>query len=245
MRYFSVAIIIFILAVLTFGQTPASDVMVSIGKKSIKLPTPSGYINAWESYPKLRTAFELNETANNQMLAMYAPLISVPGLESGKYLGFPRYSRVSVSKRIADSDFTEAQFGQFVKSFEKAVKSSFKMDSPVTKQVVEEIKRDLIKYFGTDASFELKEPKYLGSIGRSKNAFTSATIMTVGAVGKNIPLYNTTALLLVRQRIIFVYFYGTIEADGDIDKFNAETQKMVDAILAANPVKKPRLTRSP
>ena len=245
MRYFSVSIIIFILALLTYGQTPAGDVVVSVGKQLIKLPTPSGYLNAWENYPNLRTAFEINETEGNQMLAMYAPLSAITGLNSGKYLGFPRYSRVSVSKRLADSDISEVQFSQFVDSFEKGVKSMYRSDGSGTKDVVAEIKRDLKKYLGTDAPFELKEPKYLGPMSRTKNAFTCAAIMTVGAVGKNIPIYATTAVLLVKRRILFVYFYVKIEAEGDMDALNLETQKMVSAILAANPVKEIRLTRSP
>ncbi len=244
MRYYSIATVIFTLSLVAYAQTSGPAVVVSVGQQSIKLPTPFGYVNAWENYSKLRTAFEINETEGNQMLAVYAPLGAVPVLDSGKYLGFPRYSRVSVSKRLADSDFSEAQFGQFVDSFEKAVKAMYKSDGLGTQKVVEEIKRDLKKYQGTDGAFELKEPKYLGQTSRTKKAFTCAAIMTVGAFGKNVPVYNTTALVLVRRRILFVYFYAKIEAEGDLNAFNAETQKMVDAILAANPVKELRLNRS-
>ena len=245
MRSFSIVLVIFILALATNGQTPAGYVVVSVGKQSIKLPTPSGYINAWENYPNLRGAFEINETAGNQMLAMYAPVSAVPGLESGKYLGFPRYFRISVTKSLDAVDISQLQFDQFVDSFEKRVKSVFNgADGPETRKVVADIRRDLRKYFGTDGSFELKEPTYLGTLSRSKDEFRCGTLLTARTLGKDIPVYNTTAVLLLRHRILFVYFYANVAAETDLDAFNAESQKVVDAILVANPVKEKRTIRS-
>jgi len=204
MKYSLVALVILTLALVAYGQTTGNTVLISVGSKSIKLPTPSGYVNAWENYPNLRTAFEINETENNQMLAMYSPLSAIPALDGGKYLGFPRYTKVSVSKRLADIDFSEAQFSQFVDLFEKKVKGEFRSGGSDTRKVVEEIKRDLKKYFGTDASCELKESRYIGPVSRKKNAFITASMMAVEAVGKNIPVYNITAL--VRVKIAYFSF---------------------------------------
>ena len=75
-------------------------------------------------------------------------------------------------------------------------------------------------------------------------AFTCAAIMTVRSFGKSVPIYSLTSLVLVRRRILLVYFYGNIGANGDLDGFNAEMQKMVDAIIASNPVTELRLTKS-
>jgi hypothetical protein len=244
MRYFLLVVVLFTLSFLARGQEP-SEVVVSVGKESIRLPTPTGYINAWENYPNLRTSFEINETEGNQMLAMYAPLESIPGLDSGKYLGFPRYSRVSVSKRIADTDFSDAQFVQFVDSFEKSVKTMFNPANPGTKKVVEDVREALRNYLKTDvSSFDLKNPTYLGTVARNKIAFTCASIMSVAAFGKNIPIYNTTTVLLVKRRVLFVYFYAKLESEGDLEAFNAGAQKTADAIIAANTVKELQLRKS-
>ena len=121
----------------------------------------------------------------------------------------------------------------------------YKSDGSGTKNVVEEIKRDLKKYLNRDvSSFELKDPRYLGEVSRTNKTFTCALIMTVSAFGKSVPLYSLTSLVLVRHRILIVYFYGKIEADTDLDAFNLEMQKVVDGILAANPVTELRLTRA-
>ena len=128
MRFIFVTLISLALAIAAHGQMTTGDtVTVSVGKQLIKLPTPVGYVNAWEKYPNLRTAFEVNETDGNQMLAMSVPpLGSGSGLESGKYLGFPKYFRASVTKSIADTDFSESQFSEFADSFNKGVGAMFK-----------------------------------------------------------------------------------------------------------------------
>lgn len=128
MRYFLIAILILTLVSVARTQPRDSSVVISVGKQSIRLPTPAGYINAWEKYADLRAAFEINEADNNQMLAMYAPLSSVPGLETGRYPGFPKYSRVSVSKELAQINVSEAQFRTFVEMFEKGAKNVYKVD---------------------------------------------------------------------------------------------------------------------
>jgi hypothetical protein len=225
------------LGVVAFGQTVSGPVTVSVGNVSIKLPAPSGYINAWEKYPNLRASFETNETANNQMLAIFAPTDSIPALDRGRYLGFRRYTKVSVSKSLATLDVSESEFSQFVDLFEKKLKEAYKLDAPDTRKMTEEINRDLKKYFGTDGSFQLKESVYLGPIRQTKNSFISASMMAAEALGKNIPVYNITALVLVRRRVVFVNFYANIEPVDDLATLNAETQKTVDAILAANSAK--------
>ncbi len=237
LRYCFIAILLLPSGFATYGQIVGDTVIVSVGKQSIRLPTPSGYVNAWENYPNLRSAFEINETENNQMLAIFAPLSSIPALDSGKYLGFPHYTKVSVSKSLATLDISETQFTQFVDLFEKKIGSEFKTSGPDTKKVVTEIKRDLRKHLGTNASFELKDSVYLGPISRTKHTFLSAAILAVGGIGKNIAVYNVTALVLVRSRILFVYFYANIQSGTDLDMFNAEAKKIVDALLVTNPAR--------
>ncbi|MGQ0541025.1 MAG: hypothetical protein ACT4O9_04140 [Blastocatellia bacterium] len=216
-----------------------------MGKQSINLPTPAGYVNAWDKYPDLRSAFEINEDANNQMLAMYAPLSSIPGLNTGRYLGFPRYSRVSVSKRLADTFVSPAEFDQFATAFQERVKSMFKAGDSTSKKAVEEIKRDLKKQFGTDGGFALSSPVNLGTIKRDKHSYICASVVSVETLGKQIPLYVGTGLVLVKSRILFVYLYANVESPDDIDVYNTDTEKMLAAILAANPVKEIRLTKLP
>lgn len=67
--------------------------------------------------------------------------------------------------------------------------------------------------------------------------------MSVEAAGRSIPIYNVSAVLHLRNRVLFFYFYGNIEVEGDLDVFTAEATKMVEAILAANRVGQSRPTR--
>jgi hypothetical protein len=233
-RYCFVFILIFGFSLIGLAQK-SDTAVVSVGNQSIKLPTPSGYINVWEKYPNLRTAFGINETANNQILAMYAPVSSVAGLDTGRYLGFSRYSRVSVSKQMAEAVILPGEFNQFVNLFEERLKSTLKPGNSGMGNVIEEIKRDLKKQFGTDGGFALKEPINLGTLRREKNSYVSALIVSVETPGKKVPLYVGTGLVLTKSRVLFVYLYANVESADDIDVYNSDTKKMVDAILAANP----------
>lgn len=237
MRFTLTFTVFFMLATLVHGQTRESTVVVLVGKQAISLPTPTGYVNAWDKYPDLRSAFELNEAENNQMLAMYALLSSIPGLNTGRYLGFPRYSRISVSKRLADTYVSTTNFDEFVKAFQERVNAMFKSGNQDSKKAVEEIKRDLRKQFGTDGGFALSEPVNLGTINRDKNSYVCAAVMSVETLGKKIPLYIGTAVILVKSRILFLYLYANVETPEDIDTYNADTKKMGEAVVAANPGK--------
>lgn len=223
-------------ASIIFSQTKTSSDVYKLGSRSVIIPTPEGFIDIIPRFDKVSQRFAITEAPENELLAVHVPKSFIPALEKGDNPDFNFYTKVSVAKGYRYFDATPADFKSLNDFYDKLSPSMLAPNSQFLKTTMANINKGLTDISGRNTNIELSEkPESLGYFDRRENTYSLMMLMTIKyTTAKSTPLLAATSMVRVNSRIIFVYTYRVLNAEGDITTLRDFTKNWVSAIIAAN-----------
>lgn len=210
---------------------PGGDGVFRAGMVSFVLPSPAP--NLVEMGPDLRVMMEIAAPTSNRLVAAFIPPEDLAKLPGGLADTPRNYGLVEVLRRAEFVDVDEATFKQVVDGMSQQMNSG-EMQSAMLKQQ-DKINEKIDELGLKTGKVTLDKPQQLGSIFSKPNAFGFAMVMPMASNGKSVNMVSGTALLRVKNRMIYAYLYTQYQDKSSVDWIVKTTESWADAILKANP----------
>jgi len=212
-----------LLAVVACAQTPATT-EVKAGGIALTLPAPAG--DFAEVGDRLRTTFfELLAPSTNRVLTAYAPAGVVPSPAKP----FDVYAMVQVSRQTEYVDCPPEGFAELKKGVDEAMANGA---------------ADKLEAFGEELNLRLKslgakpltigKPEMLGRVYDKKDSAGYLMLVAAKAGESSTTMATGIALLRVKQRALFAYFYRKYDSPDSVQAVRKSLEAWSDDILARN-----------
>lgn len=221
-----------------FAQRSASTDVYQIGSQKIVIPPPANFVEAASQFPSVKNAFTATEAAGNDMLAVHISIADAELLKKGESKQPDVYTKVSVSKRMRETNMTAADFTAFLKVFKQQFPVITDPNGKDIKNVLEKASKYSTEQSGAETVFSLSQPINLGEIVNLPNAFGTVLLMEikVAAEGKETaaPLVGGMSVVRTRGKMLFVYTYRNYKNAKDIEELKSFTKNWINQIALAN-----------
>ena len=225
-------VLLFITAVNAQGanETPEAP-SYTAGGVPIVIPAPTEEMR--EVGPDIREYLELLIVAKgNRLLASF---VSEDDLERltrrDENLLLTKYASVQVPRRGEDTNVSEYMFEQIVELASVRIKE---MMVSSLEEAAEELNRRMEAMNIDDLKTSFGQPIHLGRLFSSDRAFGYGTIIPVSVGNRTTNRCVGATLLLVKQRMLFVYLYTDYQNEESVNWIRSVGEKWVNAIIAAN-----------
>lgn len=198
---------------------------------SFVLPSPAP--DLVEMGPDLRVLMEIAAPTSNRLVAAFIPSEEVAKLPGGLTGPPQKYGLVEVLRRAEFVDVDEATFKQVVDSMAQQLSSG--AVQATMQQQQDKINEKIDELGLKTGRVTLDKPEQLGVIFSKSNAYGFCMMMPMASSGKTVNMVSGTALLRVKNRMIYAYLYNQYEDKTSVDWVVKRTEAWADAILKANP----------
>ncbi len=216
------------IAVLFIGASlpmHAADLKVRAGGLDLTLPLPENFEDVGEKYRT--TLFELMVPSSNRLVAALAPPAEIAKMNEGKASGgLDAYAMIQAPRQMEYADCTPEAFQQVLKS----------VGAPIGEVVREQISDEMnvrLKSLG-QGSIDVGGTKDLGAVFRKTDAYGSVTLTKYSQGERSGTMAAGTALIRVRQRVIFAYIFRRYESPETVLSIGKSLEAWTDLILAKN-----------
>lgn len=210
---------------------PGGETAVRAGMVSFVLPAPAP--DLVEMGPDLRVLMEIATPANNRLVAAFIPAADQAKLP-GSLNGAPgKYALVEVLRRAEFVNVDEATFKQVVDTMAQQLSNGEAQTTMLKQQ--DKINEKIDELGLKTGKVTLDKREQLGSIFSKPNAYGFCMVMPMASNGKTVNLVAGTALLRVKNRMLYAYLYREYEDKASVDWVVKTTETWADAILKANP----------
>jgi hypothetical protein len=236
------------------GETAPKEAVVhgqkvllhQLGDKTIAIPAPEGFEEITSQAEFMRDYYRNTEGVVNDLLGVYYPSETVKKILRREPGDFTLSTKVSVLKKGRAREVSREGFNRIVADFESRSGKIFDLNSPEMKAIRERIEKGSSSVLGKDVKVEFAQPLNLGSFDRPPETHNilllwKSRASMAGDESKDapeIPELIAGSLVLVKQRVLFVYTHKILRSSTDlkteIEAHKAFTRRWINQIIAAN-----------
>jgi hypothetical protein len=205
-----------------------------LGSKTVKIPSPEGFTQIIERFPRVAARLNATEDPSNEILAVHLPdpLVYKFAADEDRDLEF--YTKVSIARPARMMDFTTEMFAGYVAKMEQSFDTYLEPEGPMLKQIKGNAEKGMTQFWGSDAKVAVNQPKSLGFFDKGDNVFSAMLFINVALNRKKYPLIVTTSSININQRLVFLYAYRMSSSKEDIEMLRTFTKKWTSSVIAAN-----------
>ena len=137
---------------------------------------------------------------------------------------------VEVPRDGESAEFSASDFKAMTDSANQELGNAI---TSTSKEMEEEYNRK-VKALNLDAKVSLDKPVSLGCLFSKQDAYGFGMLMSVTTHGTTTNMINGSAVLRVRNRLVFVYVYAVYRDQSSLQWVRKATEDWADAILKAN-----------
>lgn len=216
----------------------ASSMIVQLGTKSVVIPSPEGFGEAASQLEIAKRFFSATEDPNLDVLAVHMPTETIARIKQGESFDLPFYTKVSISKRNRELDYSSKDFSSLVSHMQSRGGRILDLDSPEMKAKAKAQNKALSELLKQEATLDLSQPVNLGVIENTQNSYGVLILLKVrfqsGSAQKEQLMVSSATFMRLNQRLIFVYTYRIANTKEDTDILRDFTRKWLSQILKAN-----------
>jgi hypothetical protein len=211
---------------------------IEIGDRVIEIPLPDEYA---ELTPQMSPMYEAMQAYISPQNVRFMTLIAedkAAALLRGEAVDLGRYINVESQKDISAASITSAQFAELRSAFRNQIAEMYANVEKQLPDLVAQGNSALSETFSADVAVELGGLVPLPVHHDVDNAIANSMFMTVGTTvnsedaGVNV-LAATSLILHVRDKVLFLYVYGT---ESDLEWTRNTAANWSTEIIDANPL---------
>lgn len=209
------------------GVFPAFD----LGGKLVKIPAPANFAETMSRYPQIAGRLIASESPLNDVLAAHIDAATLPMLNDGGEPDIPYYTKVSVPKHLRSADVSLADF--------RALAAELKRQPPLALQAT--LKKDeseadarLSGFWGMAANMKVGETRTIGHFNEQDRVISSLFVTNSEAFGRRFAIIGSMSLVLVNDRLIFLYVFRTTTDPRDQEDVIGLTKSWTARTIEAN-----------
>ena len=216
MKKFAFVVLFCMLAVPAF----AGMSQISIGRVSVNIPIPEGFVDVTQTAPALMSHFGSSAAVTgNRFLAL---ILSTEDAQS-EHPELSRYLSIQVmsameNQRITVRDFTEGRR---------------QMRTMVNAEMLEGVEEDLSQLF-SQHNIQVGEMRFVPFDSESENHIAFSIVMNMSVEGEDKIKAGSYAMILVNRRMFYVYVYSAYDTIEDLTWTQNTLNNWVEAIIRAN-----------
>lgn len=216
----------------------AGAVEVKVGDRLINVPLPDGFV---ELTPKMSPYYETTQAYIAPSNVRYLTLITEDKAEAllqGEGVELGRYINVESEKGISAASVSSGQFRELRSILRNQIDDMYANFEKQLPEIIDEGNKTVSVEFAADIAVEIGGLVPLPIHLDTDNAIANSMFMTVGAtvddedVGTDV-LAVTTLFLHVKDKVIFLYVYGS---KSELDWTRDAAAMWATDIVAANPL---------
>jgi len=216
----------------------AGAVEVKVGDRLINVPLPDGFV---ELTPKMSPYYEMMRAYIARSNVRHLTLITEDKAEAllrGDDVQFDRYINVESEKGISATSVSSDQFTKLRSIVRNQIDDMYANVEKQLPELVNKGNKTISAEFAADIAFELGGLVTLPIHLDTDNAIANSMFMTVGVtvddedLGTNV-VAATTLILHVKDKVIFLYVYGS---ESELDWTRDAAATWATDIVAANPL---------
>jgi len=201
-----------------------------VGGTLIAIPQPTR--DFVETDSDNRKLLEVGVPDSNRLVAAFVLTNDLTSLKSGSNQKLSRYAMVEVQRNSEFADFSASDFKGMTDSASKELGSLITSTSS-TKETEDEFNRK-VEALHLDAKVSLDKPVSLGCLFSKQDAYGFGMLMAFTSHGTTTNMINGTALVRIKNRLVFAYVYAVYRDQDSLQWVRKVTENWADAILQAN-----------
>ena len=226
----------FLHAVLLSWLSVASAEEVDVGGQMIEIPTPAGFTNLVPAHSPYYETSKAFEAPGNIRYVSLLPKETAEILEKGGFATYRRYMNVETARNISARNISTVQFEELRDVLRNQLNEMMANVEEALPGIIDKANADISEEFDADLELSVGDLVPLPVHQDSANAIAYTMFMTVASsadgVAEELEVSSATMLtLLVNERVLFLYVYGT---EDDVEWTRSTAASWADAILAAN-----------
>lgn len=231
--------VLFLVSVSLCAQTPRAGVAAfQLGDQVITIPAPNDFEEAASQFESIKTRFTVTEAPANDMLAVHLTNADCEKLRGGQAAPLNFYTKISVSKRARDLDYSGEQFANLVAEFRKTGAQVMDINGPAMQETLKHLSKGLSELNKKDTQADMDQPLNLGEFDTRPNVYSFMLLLNLKTQSTGAKASTMTAagisFVRIKQRLIFVYTYRKYESKTDVETLRDFTKQWIGQILAAN-----------
>jgi hypothetical protein len=212
---------------------------VRLGDQVIVIPDPEGFEEAASQFANFKTRIDATEAPQNEALLGFLPVSDCELLRKGAPATLDFYTKVSVLRAARELRVSRADLAAAVADLRKNAGAILDPNGRHMKELDRSIEDRLSAVESKQTTIDfVGKPQMLGEFDTQPNlnSFLSFITYKVAVAGaeKTFSVLVTTSLVLVKERIVFVYAFRKYESKADVDPLKVFTKKWTSSIIAAN-----------
>jgi hypothetical protein len=229
-RRASILAILLLTALLSSSAQTArpADTTFHVGLQSIAIPAPPS-TTLVETGPDYRVLLDSLADVRNRVVAAFLLPSELAAIQTGKS-SLSRYCLVEVLRAVEFSDVSADGFHQF----EDAVGQQYGAVISATLKDEQEDLDHKLKMLGSGSKITIDKPLPLGRLYGKQDVAGFGMIVPVNVNGEVKKVAVVSALIRVRDRVLFLYTYSPYTDEDSVKWASATSEKWADAVLAAN-----------
>ncbi len=226
--------------ILTVRGTPSSaqGITREVGSVPIALPAPEGFTEVCSQDETILEIMESVVPPNNLLLGCF-----VPGDEYSKYIAgelgsFDRYLSVQSFKPLAEAEINAEMFSLLRTEIRTNYTRHIESVQPETREILDSADDLLSKLSGEDVAISMDDVIPLSIFRDDENSIAYSMLtrqsVRVGEEDVTSLLAVASTIARIKGKILYLYYYKTVEQDAEVKELNTLAEGWVDLVLDEN-----------
>jgi hypothetical protein len=236
-----------ILCVSIFWATPSKaqdSKTLELGSRTVTIPAPEGYKDISEVHEGFfQEITALTVPSSNVGLAMFVTDEDYDALSQNGFPKLERYMMIQVQQKLVDKDISQKNFNDVTDIYETQIDKIRAEAKAKIEDHYKKAENRMKDIYDLDWQFKETDTIPLGKFHETASAFGSADVSkavnTVEGEPEHYLIYSSTNFVLVRNRLLYVYVYGSQDlppqdSEGEIEWLKQTSVDWTDAIVKTN-----------
>ncbi len=214
----------------------AAAVEIEAGGRAIEIPIPTGYAELTQDMSPYYEAMYAYVVPTNERYLALLPEQATEAHRRGKDAEYYRYMLVEAEIRTIRFDITQAEFDELRNSMGEQLKETYESIRQSLPGLFDDASNSISDVFDADLELSIGEVIPFEPHLNTQHAFAFSQLISMGVavdgedLGAEVGMVTAT-IVKVRDKMIFVYVYGS---EDDLEWTREFSADWVDQILAAN-----------
>lgn len=221
------------------SQPKEQNTTVQLGSVKLVIPTPDGFVNV-SGYPSILEHFQSRVPAFNDLLVPYWPAEGVQKIISGESKDFDQFSNANVQiiKSLRENPTDKSYLAEVIAGTRKDGVKLLDINNPFMRKNIDDLEKKIAKQSKGTIEMDISGLEYLGEYDSTDNLFSmmllSKMSITTGNEKKDAIVIGGASMILIKQRLLFVFIYKEFKTKEDIEILKAASRKWTSQIIEAN-----------
>lgn len=227
-------VIVFTSLSITTAHADTRSLEVSIGGDRFELNSPDGFHEISGLSPDLRSIMETVTPPINRLLGVFVSERDLGRILNNDDLEFDRYMLLQTNRQLENRKISENDFKQIASIIRDQQNTLLEDYREKIDSLASEASRDLSENLDLSIDLKIGQQYPLGVFHDTPGVISLAHIgkyrMQIQGQGQEYVMVFSTTLMVVNQRLLYLYVYSEFEDQSDIDWVRSTTIAWIDSI---------------